>query len=281
MTRLIEFDDLTFPQSVSRAPLAVTHNLTDHPLFTLDGIAELAETMPAVSVERHEAKQPLVLPGGAPERSGSPGEAVRNLDTNDTWMVLWYIEQVPEYSQLLDECLDPVSAVIGRRYGGMCQREAFLFLSAPGALTPVHFDAEHNFLLQIRGTKDMNICEFPDRESERAELERYYAGGHRNLEAVPSAGKTFRLTAGSGVYVYPFAPHWVQNGDQASVSLSITFRTRASRRFEFANRFNARLKRRFGLSPRPVGSTPLVDRTKAGAEMAYGHLRKRAKAHHA
>jgi hypothetical protein len=281
MTRLIEFDNATFAQSVSRAPLAVTHNLTDHPLLTLDAIAELAERMPAVSVERHEAKQPLVLPGGAPERSGSPGQAVRNLDTNNTWMVLWYIEQVPEYAQLLDECLDPVSAVIGRRYGGMCQREAFLFLSAPGALTPVHFDAEHNFLLQIRGTKDMNVCEFPDRESERGELERYYAGGHRNLEALPSEGKTFRLTPGRGVYVYPFAPHWVQNGDQASVSLSITFRTRASRRFELASRFNARLKRRFGLSPRFAGTAPLVDRTKAGVELAYGHLRKRAKAHHA
>jgi hypothetical protein len=281
MTRLIEFDDAAFARSVSHAPFSVTHNLVDHPLLSPDAIADLAERMPAVSVERHEAKQPLVLPGGAPERSGSPGETVRNLDTSDTWMVLWYIEQVPEYARLLEECLAPVSAVIGRRFGGMCQQEAFLFLSAPEAVTPVHFDAEHNFLLQIRGTKDMNICEFPDRKSENAEVERYYRGGHRNLEAVPSEGKTFRLTPGQGVYVYPFAPHWVQNGDEASVSLSITFRTRASRRFELANRFNARLARRFGLTPRPVGSAALADRTKASAEMAYGRLRKRGKAHHA
>jgi hypothetical protein len=31
------------------------------------------------------------------------------------------------------------------------------------------------------------------------------------------------MPPGDGVYVYPFAPHWVKNGPEPSVSLSITF----------------------------------------------------------
>jgi cytochrome P450 len=33
---------------------------------------------------------------------------------------------------------------------GMCQREGFIFISSPGAVTPFHLDPEHNFLLQIK-----------------------------------------------------------------------------------------------------------------------------------
>ena len=78
----------------------------------------------------------------------------------------------------------------------------------------------------------MNVCPFPDSESEMQELERYYDGGHRNLENLPSEGVTFRLEPASGVYVPSFMPHWVQNGPAASISLSITFRTPASLRAE-------------------------------------------------
>ena len=125
------------------------------------------------------------MPGGAPDLEGPPSETVRGIDHNGRWMVFWYLEQVPEYGALLDDCLDEAQTYLPRAVGPMYQREAFLFLSAPGAVTPVHFDPEHNFLLQIRGRKDMNVSAFRSPETERRELERYYDGGVRNLEATP------------------------------------------------------------------------------------------------
>ena len=86
-------------------------------------------------------------------------------------MVFWNLEQIPPYRRLLDAILDEAVPFLPKREGRMGRREAFLFLSAPNSVTPVHFDPEHNFLLQIRGSKEMNIGRFPDRAQERRELE--------------------------------------------------------------------------------------------------------------
>lgn len=251
-----------FAAAFGRRPFAVEHGLVDHPLLTLDAIAALADALPPSAVERHQADLPLVMPGGAPEVGGRPSDTVRGIATNGCWMVLWNVEQDPAGRGLLHDCLDEVEGHVGARDGGMLQREGFLFLSAPGAVTPAHFDPEHNLLLQVRGTKEMNVGRFPDPADQQRELDRYYDGGHRNLEAVPVDVEPFVLAPGRGVYVHPFAPHWVRNRDEVSISLSITFRTRRSLATERAHGLNARL-RRVGLHPRPAGADERRDRAKA------------------
>lgn len=274
---LVQIDDRdAFVRAFAREPVAVRHSLVDHPLLTLDAIAELADALPAVSVERHHADQPVLAPGGAPEVGGPPSETVREIETNGCWMVCWYIEQVPEYRQLLNAILDQADTVIRGRDGGMQRREGFLFLSAPNAVTPVHFDPEHNFLLQIRGAKDMNVCDWDDPATEQRELDRYHDGGHRNLDTLPKESSTFRLVPGGGVYVPPWRPHWVQNSDAVSISLSITFRTALSERAERVHIVNSHL-RRAHLSPRPPGSSPMVDRAKETAYVLRNRLRGGAK----
>jgi len=270
---LLHIDDRdAFINGFAREPVAVRHSLVDHPLLTLESIAELADSLPLASVERHRADLPVVAPGGAPNIEGAPSETVRQIETNGCWMVLWYLEQVPAYKALLDAILDEAEASLGGRDGGMQRREAFLFLSAPNAITPVHFDPEHNFLLQIRGTKNMNVCPWDDPSSEQRELDRYHDGGHRNLDVMPKESKTFSLAPSHGVYVPPWRPHWVQNGDAVSISLSITFRTAVSERAERVHTVNARL-RRLHLSPRPAGSSERVDRAKESAYLLLNRLR--------
>ena len=268
MSRIIDFDEERLSKSLGRRAAKVRHCLAEHPLLSIDAIAELADVLPPASVERHAADQPLVVPGGAPDIAGRPSQTVREIETNRKWMVLWYLEQIPEYARLLDECLDGVVPFVPADEGDMRQRESFLFISAPDAVTPVHFDAEHNFLLQIRGVKEMHVCEFASRHIEQQELIRYYNGGHRNLLSMPPESETFVLNPGEGVYVYPFAPHWVKNGPLSSISLSITFRTRTSQQAELVHAFNARLRRRLRLSPRPAGASSRADRMKAATERA-------------
>ena len=259
--RLLHLDDEA-RDAIGQREFGVRHSLADHPLLTMEAIAELADAMPPGTVERHSAQQPLVVPGGAADLSGRPADTVRAIDTNQTWMVLWNIEQMPRYRALLDAILDEARSYLPRREGAMGRREAFLFLSAPNAVTPVHFDPEHNFLLQIRGVKEMNIGRFPDRAWAMRELDRYHDGGHRNLDQIPPQSSRNVMHPGQGVYVYPFAPHWVLNGPAPSVSLSITFRTAKSEREELVHVLNARLRKR-GLAPRALGESPAIDRTKA------------------
>src|SRR5207244_831142 len=114
--------------------------------------------------EHHRGEElPLLLPDAdAPMLEDDPIEIARNIETNGCWMVLWNIEQVPEYKAFLDDVLDDATTLVGSREGGTHRREGFIFLSAPNSITPAHIDPEHNFLLQVRGTKEVKVGSFPD-----------------------------------------------------------------------------------------------------------------------
>jgi hypothetical protein len=261
----IDLDERACASAFSRSGLLLRHRLTGHPLLSLEAIAELADSIPPRDVERNPARLPLVLPAGGAERGDgvpAPGDIVRTINDNGSWLVLWNIEQHPDYGRLLDECLDPIVRLVPPDDGGMCRREAFLFISSADSLTPVHSDPEHNFLLQIRGTKRLSIGRFRNAGDHQAEIERYYAGGHRNFSAMPDDAVEFPLEPGTGVYVPTHAPHWVKNGAEPSVSLSITFHTPRIVRNGQVHKFNAFVRQR-GLHPRPPGESAASDRVKA------------------
>lgn len=275
VSSLLAVDSQRFYTVFSRSALEVRHTLAGHPLFTLDAIADLADTLPPASIERNLATHlSMVTPNGAPQLNGRPSDTVRTIERNGCWMVLWYIDRHPQYRTILDACLDEVLPYVPRPEGRMCRREAFLFLSAPGSVTPVHIDPEHNFLLQIRGWKDITVVKFADRGAEMRELNRHYSGGHRNLTAMPTGpAETLRLVPGAGVYVPPLVPHCVKNGNEVSVSLSITFRTELSQRAEHVHTFNAAL-RRLRLPARPPGTYAPVDWVKAGTVVTWNGARR-------
>lgn len=265
MTSLLAVDQETLVRSFGRAPFAVRHSLVDHPLLQLGAIAELAESLSAGQVEHNLGQVPELLPDGeAPRADLSAGEIVRTIETNGCWMVLKRIESDERYRSLLERSLDEIIPHVAQTEGGATRKEGFIFLSAPNSTTPVHIDPEHNLLLQIRGTKKMTVGSFPSAKAEVSELERYYGGGHRNLDGFPAATQEFALGPGDGVYVPVHAPHWVKNGAAVSISLSITFYTRRTELLSDLHAVNARL-RRLRLSPGLPGQRPARDRAKVRA----------------
>ena len=273
---LLDVDREACEDAIGRREFGLRHSLAGHPLLSMEALAELADALPPGAIERHAGEQPLLVPGGAADLDGPPSETVRNIERNGRWMVMWNLEQIDGYKQLMDAVLDEALTHLPRREAGMGRRESFLFLSAPNSVTPVHFDPEHNFLLQIRGLKHMHVGRFPDQAWALRELDRYYDGGHRNLVEIPPLSHTFDMRPGEGVYVYPWAPHWVTNGPEPSVSLSITFRTGRSQREEYASLFNRRMRRR-GLRSRPAGESAALDRVKAAVMAFMGWVRRGGK----
>jgi hypothetical protein len=273
MSKLLEIDPAGYRSAFGDHPFAITHNLAEHPLLTVDRVAQLADALPEEKVEHNLGNVDKFVPGGeAPRLDATPGEIARGIDSNGCWMVLKNIELDAEYNALLDESLDEVTEY-AKIEGGMTGREGFIFLSAPNSMTPAHIDPEHNFLLQIRSTKVMNAGRFPDKDTEQAELERYYHGGHRNIDWAPSGEQAFPLEPRDGVYMPPHAPHWVQNGPGVSVSLSVTFRTPVTERAARVNVANAHL-RKLKLSPRPAGENERADRVKSGLARSWEKLRR-------
>ncbi len=272
---MITIDPAAFALAYDRDHLALRHDLANEPLLALDAIAALAARHPEPCVEQSVGRLPATLPGGdAPRLDLAPHEIVAGVEEHDSWLVLKNVERDPAYGALVDDLLDGLSAAVPGGEDTRNGREAFLFVSAAGAVTPAHVDPEHNILLQIRGTKVMHVGSFDDEPTRVRELERFYAGAHRNIERVPQALEAVALSPGDAVYVPPDAPHWVQNGDAASVSLSITWRTATTDRRSTIWAANHRLRARGG-SPSAPGASRLADARRLAAARLL-RLRRRA-----
>jgi Cupin-like domain len=235
-------------------PVRIRHQWVDHPLMELDELAKLAGRMRPCDVEYYPGDTPFGIdPTSAPGNGLSVQETIRRIEDCGSWMVLKFIAQDELYRNLLLEALEPLQGVVGAHTGEMLKHQGFIFITSPGSVTPLHFDPEHNILLQIRGTKTMTIFPADDeRFSPAIEHERFHSGGHRNLpwrEEFREAGQPFDMTPGDAVHVPFMAPHFVQNGPGVSVSLSITWRSEWSYREEYAFRMNNVL-RKAGMNPR-------------------------------
>jgi hypothetical protein len=273
MTQLLEIDAPTLAANFAKNPFAVTHKLGDHPLLSVEAVASLADRLPEASIEHNRGDVDRVVADGVVEvLDETPGEVARNIDTNGCWMVLKNIEQEDDYHRLLDNLLDEVNPLVEGREGGMNLREGYIFLSAANSTTPAHTDHEHNFLLQVRGSKEMNLGRFNDPKVEQLQVEKMFSG-QRNMDRLPDEPTAYELKPGDGVYVPPNAPHWVNNGPEVSVSLSITFRTAVTERGAVVHSMNRRL-RKLKLSPRPPGESVSVDKAKFAVNRTLKSLRR-------
>ncbi|MBZ0231658.1 MAG: cupin-like domain-containing protein [Deltaproteobacteria bacterium] len=253
---------------------AVTHRLGDHPLLQIDALVELGKRLAARRLVRtHSADATAGTSfADAPKLHPNPKsaeETLAGIAQARAWMSLLNVQADPTYRGLVDEVLDEVRPQIDARDPGMCYRAGWIFVSSPGAVTPFHIDHEHNVILQILGTKRLYTWDPFDREvvPERAQ-ERFHDQHSRDEvlwnEAFRARARVFELAPGMGGYMPSTTPHMVENGPGPSITVSFTYYTDATRRRELLYRGNARL-RRLGLTPRPVGSSPVRDRAVAAA----------------
>lgn len=271
---LLEIDATTFGAAFARRSIAVGHRLVDHPLFSLEAIAELADRLPEDSVRRERGDLSLANREGYVDvGEGPPSATILDVERNGFRISLRDIQQDRTYAELIDECLDQVDAILGQREGGMRRRTGYLFITAPAANTPMHFDPEHSFLLQVRGTKHVSVAAFEDDAVRQGQLDRYYDGEECDFEAMQQVAEEFTLESGVGVYLPSFVPHWVTTEAGISISFSIPFYTEFSDRAESVNRINRRL-RKMHLSPRGPGASEPVDRVKATSFELWGKLRE-------
>jgi len=268
-----------FSQKFPHRPFTIRHELAAHPLFALPRLIELSQQLPESFVEYNAGNLPIGIdPKQTPRNGLSIKDTIQRIEECRSWLVLKDVEQVPEYKALLDECLDQVRELSDGIIPGMEQREGFIFITSPGSVTPYHTDPEHNFLLQVRGNKTVHMFDGKDRSIiSEEELEAFHSGGHRNLkfkDEYQSKARSFTLQPGDGLHFPVNDPHWVKNGEEVSISFSITFRSPVSKR-------NARLYfannqlRKMGIPPTPPGRSAWRDVTK---DLAFVAARRLARA---
>src|SRR3954469_17772292 len=105
--------------------MSVSHELTDHPLLTVESLAQLAERLPEDRVEHNVGNVPKAVDPDAVERKDIPvGDIPRAIEPSGCVMVLKNTELDPPYAALLDELLDQVEPMLDERDGGMSGRNA-------------------------------------------------------------------------------------------------------------------------------------------------------------
>jgi len=247
-----------------------THELQLDDRLTLASVADLADRLPRRSVIADKAAQPLLVPKGGPPRGAleRPGDVIRDLRNANAWLTLLNVEDDPAMAEIMNSHLDQLeSAMIakqGPKRGKMYRRVAFVFVSSPNSVTPVHYDIEHSLLMQVSGSKTVSVGRFESDAVRRHEFDRYWDGSHGRIENVPPEVATYTLTPGRAVYIPPGTPHWVHNGPDISLSVTLTYFTAATVRENRIEDFNSHLRRRH-LKPREPGRSVTVDTAKVCA----------------
>ena len=267
----IECDARTLRENFDRAPFALRHNILDHPLFSMDRLTELARFLESRPGEVY-VDVGVSNVGQRWDQAARPAatiaEVINELANTDAWIILRKPELDPAYRLLLDQCLGELRDLKGGDWGRPTRLDnSIIFLTSPRRLSTYHIDRECNFILQIRGEKTLYVFDQNDREVlPEEELERFWAVDHNAPRYRPEyqdRAKVFRLRPGDGVHVPVNAPHWVQNDDNVSVTLSVNFQFLHDDR---ASHYQANYYlRKLGMNPSPPGTYPRCDRLKASA----------------
>ena len=145
--------------------------------------------------------------------------------------------------------------------------DIIIFVTSPKRKTPYHIDRECNFLLQVRGEKTIHVFDQNDREIlSEEELERFWSVDSSSADykaQLQSRAKSYVMRPGTGVHIPVNAPHWLENHNNVSISLSVNFQFNDSLK---ANAYRANyLLRRLGMRPKPPGESSLLDSVKSVA----------------
>src|SRR6516225_11561436 len=260
----IPFDD-AFPHKA----VGFSHELHRDDRLTLPAVADLADRLPRRSVIADTAAQPLLVPQGGPPRGvlERPGDVIRDLQNANAWLTLLMVEDDPGMAEIMNTYLDQLEAGVSAKQGKrvkLRKRVAFVFVSSPNSVTPVHYDIEHSLLMQVSGEKTVSIGRWESDAVRRHEIDRYWNGSHGRIEDLQPEVAAYTLTPGRAVYIPPGTPHWVHNGPALSLSVTLTYFTAATVRQNRVEHFNSRL-RRLKLNPRDPGTSNAVDTAKVCA----------------
>ena len=274
--RWIQADAGEFQSKFNRASFQIMHLLSSHPLFQLTELMGLAKRT-AETRPRHfyyDAGQVRVNQrwDEIPKSGFSVDEVLRRIEECGAWIVLKRAQEDPAYRVLLDHGLAELAELTGQDLEPLIkQKDIIIFITSPKRITTYHIDRECNWILQIHGTKTLHVFDQKDREVlPEVEIERFWAVDNNAPVYKPKLQHraiSYKLAPGVGVHVPVNAPHWVENDDNVSVTLSVNFQFKDSLR---ANVYRANyFLRRLGFKPSPPGASTIRDTTK-NAIMAGG-----------
>jgi hypothetical protein len=246
-----------------------SHRFAGAPVFQIDRLMRLAQDTAAIRPQDIYYDAGHIEAGTRwnemPSCEFSVTEAFRRIETADAWIILRRIHLDPDFAPLLNHAMRDIVSAGGPDVSKRVKlSEALVIVTSPRRITAFHIDRECGFLLQLHGSKQVNLFDQNDRDVlPEQEIELFWTRDNTAATYRPhlqSRATVYPLKPGDGVHIPINAPHWVQNGPDISVSLNINFLPSENERGNIY-RANYHL-RKLGLSPRPPFQSPLVDTLK-------------------
>jgi len=270
-TGIFDSNNPGFRADFDEKPFKFEHSLTsNHPLFSRERLRRLLSNPATKDGVYYNAGEIRVDQrwDAVPRRTKPVEEIFDSVDDAGAWILLRGVNKDPEYNFLLEEALSEVKRLSGRAIDeDKKTQEADIYITSPRRVTMYHVDPICNFLMQVSGEKQIHIFDRNDREvMSEEELERFWIDHDHTVKYRPeleNRAEVFTLQPGTGVHVPVTCPHWLKNGNNISISLSINYQFKDARR---KNVYQANYYlRKMGLKPKPLGSSELLDSMKASA----------------
>jgi hypothetical protein len=278
-SRYLEADAGQFRERFDRFSFAFRHRLANHPLFRMDRLFQLVQGLSKTPGEVYFDAGDVGVGqrwDNVPLSKMTVEGAMAQIESSGAWIIVRHAEKDPEFGRILDSAMAEAEALAGRPFRReMVRQHAIIFITSPNRITPYHIDKECNFILQIAGSKTISVFDRNDREVlPEDELERFWAVDNNAAIYKPryqDRATVYSLSPGDAIHVPVNCPHWVQNGNAVSVTLSVNFWYRDTSKTD-VYRANYYL-RRLGLRPRPPG-TGITNALKRSALPSIDLLRK-------
>jgi hypothetical protein len=264
--RWIESDPNEFREKFNERSFEVRHHLSSHPLFQIDELMALAKRTRDNNPTRlyYDAGNVKVDQrwDSIPKVGFSIEDAMQRIEDCGAWIVIKHAQEDPAYRILLDKGLAELTSLAGDDLEPLIkQRDIIIFITSPKRITTYHIDRECNWILQIHGTKTLHVFDQNDRDVlPVTEVERFWAVDNNAPKYKPEfqdRAISYKLAPGIGVHVPVNAPHWVENDNNVSVTLSVNFQFKDTIRAN-VHRVNYFL-RRLGMNPSAPGAGPVRD----------------------
>lgn len=272
---------------LDREPFKFNHQLLAHPALEIGSLARSLPQLPPEKIMYSKGLSDLGINFDRAHIDHKNGlsleETIETIRTSSSYIAVRDPEGHPSFAGLYQDLKSDVTKLMASNGKGNRVHEPrmWMFIASPNAQTPFHFDRYSNFLMQIRGSKQVAVFpNFNENIISAAECESYMdrteARPLWQLELDRYAEK-FDFAPGEAIHIPYISGHYVKNGpEDVSISLSFFFQTDETLRWTRAMQFNHRLRKRlkrFGLSPRAVGHSPRMDAFKAGMLPILGKAR--------
>ena len=268
---IVSIDPGVARENFLKKPFELKHGLSDHPLFALPRLVELAKSSPRDRIEYNSGKVAVgVKPEDVPRIDMPAEDVIRTIETANAWMVIKFVNEDPAYNQLLKSFVEEANGAAGKKPGDYSDLQGFIFISSANSTTPFHMDAEENILIQIRGDKFVRTFDNADRMLISEEAMEISPDKHRNQEYedwYEQRATLHALKPGDAVHMPYMVPHWVSTGSSYSISMAMTWKTPEVLRLNKIRLINGTL-RRYGLPQTPPGISPMRDFLKVAAHDA-------------